>query len=160
LWGENRIHRRDNVRTLNTFQIRNVTVTFLERSPRVVLGSAVMGHSLKARQKTRYGGSLPGLVLDLAREDRGDEGEDEQRDLRLAELHEQLNRSVARDESREAREHHTPAADDDNMLNASCCCLALTNSANSSGISEKESTPSIFQREPAIQPHWYEAPER
>ena len=40
---------RDNVRTLNTFQIRNATVTFLERSPRVVLGSAVMGHGLKAR---------------------------------------------------------------------------------------------------------------
>jgi hypothetical protein len=32
------------VRTLNTFQIRNVTVTFLERSPRVVLGSGSVPH--------------------------------------------------------------------------------------------------------------------
>ena len=54
----------------------------------------------------------------------------------------------------------TPAADEESMLKASCCCFALTKSANSSGISEKERTPSIFQREPAIHPHWYAAPER
>jgi len=54
----------------------------------------------------------------------------------------------------------TPTADDESMLNASCCCLALTKTANSSGLSEKERTPTIFQREPAMQPHWYAAPER
>ena len=50
--------------------------------------------------------TLPRLVLHLAREDRGDESEDEQRDLQLARLHEQLHRGVARDESRHVRHDH------------------------------------------------------
>ena len=47
----------------------------------------------------------------------------------------------------------TPAADDESMLNASSLRFAATKSANSAGISEKLSTPSMFQREPAMQPH-------
>mmetsp|Transcript_31289 Transcript_31289/g.100076 ORF Transcript_31289/g.100076 Transcript_31289/m.100076 type:complete len:212 (+) Transcript_31289:74-709(+) len=48
----------------------------------------------------------PRLVFHLAREDRGNEGEDEQRDLRLACLDEQLDRGVAGHEGSEIRAHH------------------------------------------------------
>merc|ERR1719161_2928963 len=41
----------------------------------------------------------------------------------------------------------TPAAEEERTLSASWRRLAWTKSANSAGISEKESTPSIFQRE-------------
>lgn len=49
---------------------------------------------------------LPRLVFHLAGEDRGDKGEDEQRDLQLARLDEHLNRGVAGEESSKIRKQH------------------------------------------------------
>jgi len=78
-------------------------MTFLKRRPDWVLGAAIMDQGPKQQQGVV---ALPWLVFHLAREDRGDEGEEEQRDLQLARLDKQLNRGVARNESSKVRKHH------------------------------------------------------